>query len=105
MLIRRRPELTYADVTPKGVYSNRRKYFRDLGIASAATALAGEGILSLASQSLTAYATSKLNFVKVPFSTDEKIAPINDVTPYNNFYEFGAEKAAPSKTAQNFKTA
>src|SRR6266702_1482520 len=104
MLIRRKPELTYADVTPKDVYSNRRKFLRDLGIAGAATALAGEGILSLASPSLTAYATSKLNFVKGPFSTDEKVTPINDVTHYNNFYEFGAEKDAPSKNAQNFKT-
>jgi len=49
MLIRPKPELTYADVTPKDVYSKRRKFLRDLGIASAATALAGEGILSLAS--------------------------------------------------------
>src|SRR5258707_7981487 len=104
MLIRRKPELTYADVTPKDVYTNRRKFLRDLGIAGAATALAGEGILSLASPSLTAYATSKLNFVKSPFSTDEKVTPINDVTHYNNFYEFGAEKDAPSKNAQNFKT-
>src|SRR5882757_3324045 len=104
MLIRRKPELTYADVTPKDMYSNRRQFLRDLGIAGAATALAGEGILSLASPSLTAYATSKLNFVKGPFSTDEKVTPINDVTHYNNFYEFGAEKDAPAKNAQNFKT-
>src|SRR5438876_4452955 len=104
MLIRRKPELTYAEVTPKDVYSNRRKFLRDLGIASAAAALAGEGILSLASPSLTAYATTKLNFVKGPFSTDEKVTPVNDVTHYNNFYEFGAEKADPSKNAQNFKT-
>src|SRR5256884_7985260 len=104
MLIQRKPELTHAEVTPKDVYSNRRKFLRDLGIAGAATALAGEGILSLASPSLTAYATSKLNFVKGPFSTDEKVTPINDVTHYNNFYEFGAEKDAPSKNAQNFKT-
>jgi len=46
-------ELTYADVTPKDMYSNRRQFLRDLGIAGAATALAGEGILSLASPSLT----------------------------------------------------
>ena len=104
MLILRKPELTYADVTPKDVYSRRRKFLRDLGIAGAATALAGEGILSLASPSLTAYATSKLNFVKGPFSTDEKVTPVNDVTHYNNFYEFGTDKGDPSKNAQKFKT-
>src|SRR5881394_558233 len=104
MLIQRRPELTHAEVTPKDVYSNRRKFLRDLGIASAATALAGEGILSLASPSLTAYATSKLNFVKGPFNTDEKMTPVNDVTHYNNFYEFGSDKGDPARNAQAFRT-
>jgi methionine sulfoxide reductase catalytic subunit len=104
MLIRRKPELTYADVTPKEVYTNRRKFLRDMGIASAAAALAGRELYSLASPNLTAYATSKLNFVKGPYSTDEKVTPINDVTHYNNFYEFGTDKTDPAKNSQNFRT-
>src|SRR5499425_2059407 len=104
MLIRRKPELTYADVTPKEVYTNRRKFLRDMGIAGAAAAIAGEKILSIASPNLTAYATSKLNFTKGKFSTDEKVTPINDVTHYNNFYEFGTDKGDPAKNSQNFKT-
>ena len=104
MRIGRKPDLTYADVTPKDVYVNRRKFLRDIGIAGAAAAVAGEKILSLASPNLTAYATSKLNFVKGPFNTDEKITPINDVTHYNNFYEFGTDKGDPAKNAQNFRT-
>jgi len=104
MLIGRKPDLTYADVTPKDVYVNRRKFLRDIGIAGAAAAVAGERILSLTSPNLTAYATSKLNFVKGPFNTDEKITPINDVTHYNNFYEFGTDKGDPAKNAKNFRT-
>ena len=104
MLIWRKPELTYSDVTPKDVYANRRKFLRDLGIAGAAAAIAGERFLSIASPNLTAYATSKLNFVKGPFGTDEKITPVNDVTHYNNFYEFGSDKSDPAKNSQNFKT-
>jgi methionine sulfoxide reductase catalytic subunit len=104
MLLERKPDLTYADVTPKDVYTNRRKFLRDIGIAGAAVALAGERILSIASPNLTAYATSKLNFVKGQFNTDEKISAINDVTHYNNFYEFGSDKADPAKNAQKFRT-
>jgi methionine sulfoxide reductase catalytic subunit len=104
MLIRRKPELNYGDVTPQDVYTNRRKFLRDLGIAGAAAAIAGEKILSVASPNLTAYATSKLNFVKGKFNTDEKITPINDVTHYNNFYEFGTDKSDPAKNSQNFRT-
>jgi len=37
MLIRKTPDLTYADVTPKDVYFNRRNFLRGLGIAGAAT--------------------------------------------------------------------
>jgi methionine sulfoxide reductase catalytic subunit len=104
MLLKRKPTLTYADVTPKGVYSNRRKFLRDMGITGVAAAIAGERILSIASPNLTAYATSKLNFVKGQFNTDEKISSINDVTHYNNFYEFGTDKSDPAKNAQKFNT-
>ena len=105
MLIRQKPELSYADVTPKDVYTNRRKFLRDIGVAGAAALVAGETMLSIASPNLTAYATSKLTFVKGKFNTDEKITPINDVTHYNNFYEFGTDKGDPAKNSQNFKTA
>jgi sulfoxide reductase catalytic subunit YedY len=104
MLLERKPDLTYSDVTPKQVYSNRRKFLQDIGIAGAAAAIAGKSILSIASPNLTAYATSKLTFVKGKFNTDEKLTPINDVTHYNNFYEFGTDKSDPAKNAQNFRT-
>ena len=29
---------------------------------------------------------------KSPLSTTEKVTPLNDVTSYNNFYEFGTEQ-------------
>ncbi|MBS1842052.1 MAG: protein-methionine-sulfoxide reductase catalytic subunit MsrP [Acidobacteria bacterium] len=104
MLLQKKPDLTFADVTPKAVYTNRRKFLRDIGIAGAAAALAGERILSIASPNLTAYATSKLNFVKGPYNTDEKVSSIGDVTHYNNFYEFGTEKGDPAKNSQKFRT-
>jgi sulfoxide reductase catalytic subunit YedY len=104
MLLKSKPDLTYADVTPKVVYTDRRKFLRDMGIAGAAVALAGERILSIASPNLTAYATSKLNFVKGQFNTDEKVSAVNDVTHYNNFYEFGADKSDPARNSQKFKT-
>jgi methionine sulfoxide reductase catalytic subunit len=104
MLVRKSPDLTYADVTPKSVYLNRRNFLRAMGIAGAA-AVAAEGLWNLASPSQVAHATSKLNgIVKGPYSTDEKETPYNDVTHYNNFYEFGVDKGDPAKNAQNFKT-
>jgi methionine sulfoxide reductase catalytic subunit len=103
MLIRRSPDLTYADVTPQSVYLNRRNFLRGMGIAGVA-AVAGTRLLDLIGPSQHVYAGTKLTTVKGPFNTDEKITPYNDVTHYNNFYEFGADKSDPAKNAQNFQT-
>jgi sulfoxide reductase catalytic subunit YedY len=47
----------------------------------------------------------KLNgVIKGPFSTDEKQTPLNDVTHYNNYYEFGTAKEEPAQYAKNFVT-
>lgn len=40
---------------------------------------------------------------KSPFDTDEKQTPYKDVTSYNNFYEFGIDKADPAHNSRNFK--
>jgi methionine sulfoxide reductase catalytic subunit len=104
MLIRRSPDLTYADLTPKAVYLDRRKFLGGLGIATAA-AVAGRGLLELVSPSRSVTANTKLTTIKSPLSsTDEKINTYNDVTHYNNFYEFGVDKDQPAKNAQRFVT-
>jgi sulfoxide reductase catalytic subunit YedY len=104
MLIRKASDLTYADVTPKSVYLNRREFLRAMGIVSA-TAVAGGSMFELASPSRTAYAGTKLTgLVRSPFSTTEKQNSYEDVTHYNNFYEFGTEKSDPAKNAKNFNT-
>ena len=44
-----------------------------------------------------------LNGVKKwPYSTDEKLSTLSDVTHYNNFYEFGTGKEDPSANSKNF---
>src|SRR5882762_11008838 len=104
MLIRKAPDLTYADTTRKSVYLDRRKFLQAVGIVGAASA-AGKGILNLALPSQPVFAATKLTgLVKSPFSTTEKESTFNDVTHYNNFYEFGTDKGDPAKNSQNFKT-
>ncbi len=104
MLIRKPTDLNYSDVTPKSVYLNRRKFLRAMGIVGAA-AIAGGELWNLQSSSHVVHATTKLNgVIKGPYGTDEKQTPYNDVTHYNNFYEFGVDKTDPAKNAQNFKT-
>ena len=104
MLLQRKPELTYADVTPKDAYVNRRKFLQAMGIVGAAT-YAGSGVLNFLSPSRQVYAAGAFsNLIKSPFSTTEKENTLQEVTHYNNFYEFGVEKDQPAKNAQRFRT-
>src|SRR6266436_7184790 len=104
MLIRKAHDLTYADVTPKSVYLDRRKFLRAMGIVGA-TAAAGKRLFDLAWPSPTALAATKLTgLVKSPFSTTEKQNTFEDVTHYNNFYEFGTDKGDPARNSKNFNT-
>ena len=104
MLIRKAPDLTYADITPKSVYADRRKFLRAMGIVGA-TVAAGKSLFDLALPPQTVFAATQFSgLAKSPFSTTEKQNSLNDVSHYNNFYEFGSEKSDPAKNAQNFKT-
>jgi sulfoxide reductase catalytic subunit YedY len=105
MLVRKAPDLTYADVTPRSVYLNRRKFLYAMGIVGAAAA-AGQKLFELASPSQVAFAGTKLTgLAKSPFSTTEKQNTYDEVTHYNNFYEFGTDKGDPAKNSKNFNTA
>ena len=96
--------LTYADVTPKSVYLHRRQILRAMGIAGAVV-LGGKAVSRLAFPPARVNAGAKLNVtVKSPFSTTEKQNAFDDVTHYNNFYEFGTDKSDPSRNAQKFRT-
>ena len=104
MLIGKAAELTHADVTPRSFYVNRRRFLKAMGIVSA-TALTGRGLLALARPSETALAATRFSgLLKSPFSTTEKANSFEDVTHYNNFYEFGTDKLDPQKNAQKFNT-
>ncbi|MGB7434532.1 MAG: protein-methionine-sulfoxide reductase catalytic subunit MsrP [Candidatus Acidiferrum sp.] len=97
-------DLTEADITPKSVYFNRRQILRAMGLAGAALAT-GKALSHLAFPPATVEAGSKLNVaLKSQFSTTEPMNSFQDVTHYNNFYEFGTDKSDPAKNAQKFRT-
>ena len=97
-------DLSYSDVTPKKVYFNRRQILRAMGIAGA-TVLGAKVFERLAFPPAQVAAGAKLDVtIKSPFSTSEKQNTFDDVTHYNNFYEFGTAKTDPSHNAGKFRT-
>src|SRR6266481_4681344 len=104
MLLQEKPGVTDAGVTPRAVYQNRSNFLRNIGLVAAAS-LAGREFWELASPSPHVFAGTKLAGVsKSPFSTTEKQNTYDDVTHYNNYYEFGVDKTEPAKNAQSLKT-
>jgi len=102
VLIKKPGDVPSSEITPREVYVNRRKFLAGVGLGALAVGL---GTKELLRPSTEAMAADKINGLqKSPFSTTEKITPIEDVTHYNNYYEFSTEKEEPAKLAQNFRT-
>ncbi|SET01536.1 protein-methionine-sulfoxide reductase catalytic subunit MsrP [Paracoccus homiensis] len=78
-------KLTWADVTPKPLFLNRRSFIASAGALIASPALALTGKPS-------------------QFSTDEKPNSFEEITNYNNFYEFGTGKEDPARYADSLTT-
>jgi len=54
------------------------------------------------SPSESVLAGTKLDYTKSQYSTTEKQTPFNDITHYNNYYEFSTDKYEPAELAKNF---
>jgi len=73
-------------------------------VAAGGTVLAAGRFLGrLVSPQETVSAAAKLNAARSPLSTTEKPTPYNDITNYNNFYEFGTDKYDPARLAQSLQ--
>lgn len=104
------PKLTEADVTPESVFHQRRKVLQALGITAASLALPTGAQADLLSwfkgnDRPKAPPGKALEFSK-PAAWQAQLAmtPEDKVTGYNNFYEFGLDKADPAANAGGLKT-
>ncbi|MBI3570096.1 MAG: protein-methionine-sulfoxide reductase catalytic subunit MsrP [Gammaproteobacteria bacterium] len=96
--MRKSADIRPSEITPKDVYLHRRRFLRE----AAAVAVAGATAALLPCK---VEAGQKIpNVRKSPLSTDEKLTSVQDITSYNNFYEFGTDKKDPARHAQNFRT-
>ncbi|MEO1017143.1 MAG: protein-methionine-sulfoxide reductase catalytic subunit MsrP [Pseudomonadota bacterium] len=97
-------ELSENEVTPEGLFMNRRRILKTMGIGTAAIAGGGALIASRYGMNGSPVAAASddpsADLYPVPrneaFVTDEAITPEDIVTSYNNFYEFGSHKQIAS---------
>ena len=91
MLIRSAADIPSSEITPEAEYVNRRDF-----LGRAAGALAAVSVGGALAGALPRDAQAQ--------GDDDKPTPYEDVTTYNNFYEFGTDKADPAETSKGFKT-
>jgi sulfoxide reductase catalytic subunit YedY len=103
MLIRKPSEIPSSAITPKDQYMNRRRFLRGTvasGLGAGAALLGVDRLAELISPAARVFADTKLQTVKSPLTTTgEQLTSLEDITHYNNYYEFGVEKDMPAKNA------
>jgi methionine sulfoxide reductase catalytic subunit len=98
MLRRPPPDIRPSEITPPDVYFGRRRLLAGaLGLAASAALPA-----ALATSGPTG---ASLSYRRNPtYSTTEAANSWDDITSYNNYYEFGTDKADPSANAGRLQT-
>ena len=110
MLIRRAADIRGSDITDEQIYLRRREFMRLAGgvaVAGMGPLLSGCGegssaaaLAGAAGQAGSPFASIKPRVV----ATDEKQNSFEDITTYNNYYEFGTGKNDPARYSGSLKT-
>lgn len=87
MLIRRPPSIKTSEITDEPLYWSRREFIRTAGSGAAVALLPFDSLPHLPRR-----------------AGDDELTPWEDVTGYNNFYEFGTGKSDPARHSKAFRT-
>ena len=77
----------HSEITPEQIYNKRRKFIKSIGLGVSSISLSSIPFLN------NAYSENKTN-----------LTTYEDITTYNNYYEFGTGKGDPYKHSQEFIT-
>jgi sulfoxide reductase catalytic subunit YedY len=111
------PPIRPSEITREADYASRRSFLKR-GAATALGAAAFGGGLLLVSEKrglprapalsslpeLTASPAPSAGSNTPPLAAEDRLTPVEDVTTYNNFYEFGLDKGDPAENAGSLVT-
>jgi sulfoxide reductase catalytic subunit YedY len=102
MLLKKAPDIHSSEITDKKLYLRRREFIRAAAVTTMGAAAGTIGVHE---------AEAQWPRVKIPgpvqssgWGRGEKANAYEDITSYNNFYEFGTEKEDPARNAHTLKT-
>ena len=90
-----------SEITPHSLYLSRREFLKAAGIMTASS------LLTACAQKTVGIAVPESNTPAYPIKKDEFGDPANsfeDITHYNNYYEFSENKKAVNPLAKDFKS-
>jgi methionine sulfoxide reductase catalytic subunit len=97
-----------SEITPRAVYEDRRTMLRWMAGGGAGAALASwaqrEAFAQQVQRPGKLAALSSVRSTAAGAVTMEKVTEYKDATSYNNFYEFGTDKADPAQNAHTLRT-
>ncbi|MCC7257240.1 MAG: protein-methionine-sulfoxide reductase catalytic subunit MsrP [Gammaproteobacteria bacterium] len=99
MLIRRAADIRPSEITPESVFHGRRALLRAAGFAGAAALLAP----ALRADEIPGRYRRLGTLRSSPLSVRETPNRFEDITTYNNFYEFGLDKGDPAANSARFR--
>jgi sulfoxide reductase catalytic subunit YedY len=109
MLIKKSDDIKSSEITDKKVYLARRAFMR-VAVLAATTTATGLLYRKLALRPRIVQPSVKIPYVQTQlngaaaWAINEKPTSFEDITNYNNFYEFSTDKRAVAEEAQGFIT-
>jgi len=88
-------KISSSEITPYSTYINRRKFIKATSAISIASAL------SFPANSM--HESNNSSYTKF-LSDEDELNTYEEITTYNNFYEFGVGKSDPYKNSDKFNT-
>ena len=109
MLIKKPDDIKTSEITDRKVYLSRRNFLRGAALAAStfATGLVYKRLLAPEAEVATPAGRAGPGSQSAPKQwglPGEEATSFQDVTHYNNFYEFGTDKYSPARRAQSLVT-
>jgi sulfoxide reductase catalytic subunit YedY len=103
MIIKRAESIKSSEITDESTYLNRRQFLGRVSKSTVALA-AAVSLPELVNLNQAQAALALGSIQKSSYVLDDEKTPYEDITRYNNFYEFSTDKEGPALLAKNFKT-
>lgn len=115
MIIQTKPDILPSEITPREIYTERRRFLQQAGFSLVAASTGMLAAPAFAATSIASQSNQKTlrqqgnpalklpSYTKSDYGDGETLTPYEDIATYNNYYEFGTSKSDPAVHSKLFK--